>query len=811
MRKNRKRKGCLIATTALACAANSALAYEIGLSELRAVAPTLLGDGVIVAQPEVTTVDSGTNFDHDNFEIDPIAAGISVPITYIKSTGDQVSFDANFTSSHATTVAYLLANSYNGVAPNLVGILNYNANYYINTILQNVAIPQSPQVINQSFILTPLAPYTADVLNQAWDSFVATQGVIVVTGAGNGGDVQVPATAYNVIAVGAYGGASSSSQAGQTAKPDITAPGMYTSFSAPLVSGAAALLVQAATTSNYGVGADPRVIKAILLNGAVKPGDWIHDNSVPLDRRYGAGILNVFNSYENLIAGEFTRTNFTRTGSLGGSHPPSSATTGFVGAVGWNLGTLSSTNVRDGVDHYVIDLTQNPSGVPLILTATLTWQRAQDDALTTEIQNSNASTSSFTSAINTINNLDLFLYDANTQMLVDQSVSSIDNVEHLYTLSLMPDKYDLQVLKNGGNVGTANVFSNYETYGLAWSIASITEVKSVTNNTLLTFGQSTAIPVSATIFGSGSLTQSGTGTTMLAGAANYSGATSIAAGKLVFTGAVSHTVGAVSLSGGNLTVEAGATLVSQGVTSLSGGTWTINGTHRLASGSTAIATSKINAAPIIGVAGQLDLTNQKLIVQSDGTNKATLLADLKAQVLAGKAGGTWTGFGITSSTIVSDIAGGNTATTIALADNGAYGTPKTSFGGQAVDSNSLLVTRALIGDVDLNNSVTTADLNALIVSYGKTGVTWASGDVTSDGNVTTADLNALIVNYGKALAGGFSDLPMNSGTGLTAAVPASGGLTGAAVPEPASLAVLALGAVGVLGRKRRSDLRRRRY
>ena len=48
---------------------------------------------------------------------------------------------------------------------------------------------------------------------------------------------------------------------------------------------------------------DIRTIKALLLNGAVKPADWTNIAPSPLDTRYGAGVLNVLNSYEQLAGG----------------------------------------------------------------------------------------------------------------------------------------------------------------------------------------------------------------------------------------------------------------------------------------------------------------------------------------------------------------------------------------------------------------------------------------------------------------------------------------------------------------------------
>ena len=93
------------------------------------------------------------------------------------------------------------------------------------------------------------------------------------------------------------------------------------------------------------------------------------------------------------------------------------------------------------------------------------------------------------------------------------SNSSRDNVEHLYTLNLAPGKYDLQVLKNGGHLGTANVFSNSEIYGLAWNAANQTAMNNLTN---LQFSQSMSVTISTTIMGAGTLTHLGSGTTTLA-------------------------------------------------------------------------------------------------------------------------------------------------------------------------------------------------------------------------------------------------------------------------------------------------------
>src|SRR5205823_2634179 len=133
-----------------------------------------------------------------------------------------------------------------GVAYGISQLENFNVDYYINFPFLNVPITYfvpvlEPQVINQSFTYTPDVSFTSAVINQSWDSFVATQGYVIASGAGNGGDVQNPATSYNVIAVGGYGGASSISKLGQLARPDVVVamPVLdgYTSFSSPVVSG----------------------------------------------------------------------------------------------------------------------------------------------------------------------------------------------------------------------------------------------------------------------------------------------------------------------------------------------------------------------------------------------------------------------------------------------------------------------------------------------------------------------------------------------------------------------------------------------
>jgi hypothetical protein len=93
------------------------------------------------------------------------------------------------------------------------------------------------------------------------------------------------------------------------------------------------------------------------------------------------------------------------------------------------------------VNHYFFDLSGAPGRT---LTATLTWNRQQNQI--------------------GINNLDLFLYDANSGSLVASSESIVDNVEHLRVPALPAGRYNLQVLKRGG----LGMISGNESYALAF-------------------------------------------------------------------------------------------------------------------------------------------------------------------------------------------------------------------------------------------------------------------------------------------------------------------------------------------------------
>jgi hypothetical protein len=304
-------------------------------------------------------------------------------------------------------------------------------------------------------------------LDSQYDNYAAQYSTLFVSAVGNAYSSSPPGTCYNGIGVGDYGGGSS---VGPTldngrAKPDITAPEGYSSFSTPEVSGAAALLMQAGLRgdggNNTNSAADIRTVKALLLNGAIKPADWTNNSPSPLDTRYGAGILNVFNSYEQLAGGEHGYIAATSVPS-GGAHPPNGAT-GTIGALsGWDFNTNTSGNSSDEINHYYFNVTNAVSNTTLTVTATLVWERHKSKTA--------------------INDLDLFLYNAANSNLIACSTSLVDNVEHIFVPKLPQGRYDLQVWKAGGISGVT-IVSSAETYALAFEFfsLSLTVAQSDTN------------------------------------------------------------------------------------------------------------------------------------------------------------------------------------------------------------------------------------------------------------------------------------------------------------------------------------------
>ena len=425
----------------------------IGGTLLRQVAPTLVGSNVSVAQPE--GYDSGVA---GAFEVAPFTVGQPTSLfTWISSNGVANSYpnSVGSISSHADSVAgNFYGNGSTGVAPGVSHVDNYDADYFFNQFIANQT-PISARVVNQSFIFangdgSHLTTNEEQSVNSSYDDFAVQYGVLFVSGAGNGGTVYPAASCYNGIGVGVYPGSSSVGPTSDgRSKPDIVAPGSgATSFSTPYVSGAAAVLIQGALRGDGGADTnsanDNRTIKALLLNGAVKPADWTNGVTTPLDARYGAGVLNVFNSWNQLRGGKHAFIEAT-TVANGNAHPPGGNASNEPALTGWDMNSLNNpTPLQDQINHYYFNL---PGTNSFTLTATLTWLRPHSSIL----------------GPSGINDLNLFLYNTANGQLVLSSTSSVDNVEHLYKTKLPPGRYDLQVLKNAQSQVSAS-----ETYALAF-------------------------------------------------------------------------------------------------------------------------------------------------------------------------------------------------------------------------------------------------------------------------------------------------------------------------------------------------------
>lgn len=430
---------------------------DIGVTALRAVTTNLNGAGIKVAQPEASLTE-----DLLTWEASPANAGQAASVfTYTSFGGTTNVFpnDLGVESSHADDVGQAFYGISEGVATNVARVDNSEADFFYTNYIANASLPGiGDAVVNQSFTFGPLSATDQEQVDSQYDNYSDQNQTLFISAANNfinNTNVCAPGTSYNCISVGAYYNFSYYNSIGPTidngrCKPDITAIAGETSFSTPMVAGAAAVLMQAALRGDGGSDTndafDMRTIKALLLNGAVKPAGWTNSTSSPLDARYGAGVLNVFNSYEQLVGGKHSFIT-TTTVSMGGAHPPTGATGNISVLNGWDFNTNSSTTFDDAVNHYYFEVTNNVGGAQFTATATLVWNRQKNQS--------------------SINNLNLFLYNCANSNLVLCSTSVVDNVEHIYVPQLAPGRYDLQVWKAGG-IPVVNIVSAAETYALAW-------------------------------------------------------------------------------------------------------------------------------------------------------------------------------------------------------------------------------------------------------------------------------------------------------------------------------------------------------
>ncbi len=448
----------------------------VGLTLLQTVTTNLNGAGIRVAQVEATETLGATNF-----EANPFTIGVASNLfTYISGAGTATNFPNSVggESGHAEDVAGNFYGPSVGLSTNVAHVDNYVADFFVQVsefttpLFTNytVSLPASninDPVVNQSFVFGTIPVNLQQAVDSAYDNYAAQFKTLFVSGAGNGaaasgnnGFVEAPSTCYNGISVAAYYSTPSvpvnpTSSIGPTidngrAKPDITAPAQGTSFSTPQVAGAAAVLMQAGLRGDGGSDTnsvtDIRTIKALLLNGAVKPADWTNIFPYPLDVRYGTGVLNIFNSYEQLAGGGHGYIVSTSV-ATNSPHPPTGATGTVSVLSGWDFNTNSSSATTDGVNHYYFNVTNGTNNARFTATATLVWNRQRNQT--------------------SINNLNLFLYDAASSNLVACSTSLVDNVEHVFLPQLPQGRYDLQVLKKGGTTVTAS-----ETYALAFEFFS---------------------------------------------------------------------------------------------------------------------------------------------------------------------------------------------------------------------------------------------------------------------------------------------------------------------------------------------------
>lgn len=354
-------------------------------------------------------------------------------------------------SSHATVVAQRFFGTHSAMAKAIDEIDVYEAVHWLRQGFLRTEEPDLPEaessrVQNHSWVgMFDESPEVNREAVRRLDYAIERDGFVALVALRND-TAEVPpllAHSYNAISIGRPNGSHSRGgtwfdEAGRT-RPDIVSPGGYfTSFSVPVVSSAVAVLLEEAdrTAGLLNARRNPQVIKSILMAGATKAGfsGWTRSDDRPLDPIFGAGQLDIYNSYRILTGGE---------------HAPDSAA--LLPGSGWHL---SATGSSERPTYYFSFDEKKET-----FAAHLTWHRivAPDEP------------SAFADADVRLARMDLRLFEIEgTEPGQEIQISNdpVNNNQHLYVEDLPPGDYALRVgWIDDPSVGEA-------AYALAWDAAA---------------------------------------------------------------------------------------------------------------------------------------------------------------------------------------------------------------------------------------------------------------------------------------------------------------------------------------------------
>jgi autotransporter-associated beta strand protein len=255
--------------------------------------------------------------------------------------------------------------------------------------------------------------------------------------------------------------------------------------------------------------------------------------------------------------------------------------------------------------------------------------------------------------------------------------------------------------------------------------------------------------------------KNGAGTMLLSGIDTYTGLTTVAAGKLVLASATAFP------SNAPLNVSSGATV------------------------QVAISSGNVSYVPILSSLannGTVDITNNAMVIKNANASIGTLFNEVKA----GYNGGGWNGTG--SGVILSSTAAADATHLTAV----GIATGLTSFQGAggivAVGLGDVAIKDTYYGDANLDGSVSSADYTLIDAGYLSHGALtgWQNGDFNYDGVINGSDYT--LIDNAFNLQGAQISAQIASPS-------AQIGGTSAAVPEPTTLGLLAIGTLGLLGRR----------